>query len=94
MRVRDGVGAGEGRGEHIYLGGFLRGLDESEGLVEGFARAVDAVHRPHDEAGGAHFFRGGGAYLVRAAQHPREHLDALGEDDDAFRAHLPKGVGE
>ena len=48
---------GEGRGEHIDLGGFFRCLDESEGLVEGFARAVDAVHRPHDEAGGVHAWR-------------------------------------
>ena len=75
---------------HIDLGGLFGRLDQAEGLVQILARAVDAVLRPDDESRRAHFFRRRNADLIRAAEHPRQDVDAVGEDDDAFGAHLPE----
>ena len=89
LLVRDRVHARQMGDLHIDLGGLLGGLDQTEGLVEILARAVDAVQAPHHEPRRVHLFGRGLADLVRAAQHPGQHVHAVGEDDDALGAHLP-----
>ena len=50
--------------------------------------------RPDNQPGSAHFFGGGKANLVGAAEHPRQHIYAVREDHDALGAHLPESACE
>ena len=82
------------RRQHIDLRCLFDGLDQTEGFVEVFPDAVDAVHAPDDEAELLHLRGGRFTDLICAAEHPRQYADPVWEDDDTFGAHFPQRVGE
>ena len=92
--VGDGVDQRQVGDLHIDFGGFFSGLNETEGLVQILARAVNAVLAPDHQAGGEHLFSRGLANLVGATEHPGQHVHAFREDHDALGAHLPESAGE
>ena len=92
--VSDGIDQWQMGDLHVNLCRLFGGLDEAERLVQVFSRAVDAMLRPDNKPGGAHLLSGGLTDLVRAAEHPRQHIHAVRKDDDDLGSHLPQGAGE
>lgn len=92
--VGDGIEQGQVGDLPVDFRRLFGGLDEAEGFVQVFARAVDAVLRPNDKAGGLHLLRRGNADLMGAAEHPRQHVYAIREHHDTLGTHLPEGAGE
>ena len=52
--VGNGIGQRQVGDLHVNFSSLFGGFNESEGLVQILARAVDAVLCPDDEVGGAH----------------------------------------
>lgn len=94
LLIPDGIDSWQVGGEHMDLCCFFGGFDQAEGFVEISARTVDAVLRPDDETRGFHLFGGGLPDLVRAAEHPRQHVHAVREHHDALGTHLPERARE
>ena len=95
--VGDGIEQGQVGDLPVNFRRLFGGLDEAEGFVQVFARAVDAVLRPNDKAGGAASsppWQSPISWVPQSTEHPRQHVYAVREHHDALGTHLPEGAGE